>query len=499
MKNPYLLEFIVFTCGAVVMILELVGSRIVAPFIGTSIFVWTSLIGVILGSLSLGYWWGGKLADKKPSWRLFSLIIFTPAVFISATAFSNLLVLQVLQSLFTDIRIEAIIAALILFAPASILLGMVSPYAARLKLTDMTTAGSTVGSLYAISTIGSITGTFLAGFFLISFLGSTTILYALAFTLVIVSLLASIHVLTSMRIGFMVFILFYIVYSHSVMSVFAADGFKDIDTNYNRVWIINTLDPYTNKPIKLLRINDESSSAVYVNSDDLVFPYTKFYHLAQHFKPEINHALMIGGAAYSYPKEFLKRYPNSRIDVVEIDPQLTEIAKQEFNLQDNPRLTVYHEDARVFLNKTDKKYDVIYGDAFKSRVTPFQLATKEAVARMFDVLHENGVAIVNFIGTLEGDKSRFIQAEYATYSSVFPQVYLFPVQDPDNPHFNQNIVLIALKSQTIPAFTSSNEELNNCLSHLWRNDFTTNLPVLTDNFAPIEHYAADFSTYTVTK
>jgi len=184
-----LLELVVFICGAVVMIFEIVGSRILGPYIGTSIFVWTSLIGIILASLSLGYWFGGKMADRNPSFKQLVWIIIIAAFFIGLTISGKEDLLGLLSRQFTGIRMQAVISTIILFAPASVFLGMVTPYAVRLKIKDVKSSGRTVGNLYAISTIGSIIGTFLAGFVLIPFLGSTNILVLIAALLIITALL----------------------------------------------------------------------------------------------------------------------------------------------------------------------------------------------------------------------------------------------------------------------------------------------------------------------
>ena len=169
--KKYSLEIIVFVSGAVVMVYELVGSRIFAPYLGTSLVVWTSLIGVILGSLSLGYWWGGRLADKKPQAQILAFVLLGAAFFVGSTVFFQASVLFYLQEVFTDLRFSSILGAVVLFAPASVLFGMVSPYTVKLKLEKLSLSGATVGQLYAISTIGSIVGTFAGGFFLVPFLG----------------------------------------------------------------------------------------------------------------------------------------------------------------------------------------------------------------------------------------------------------------------------------------------------------------------------------------
>src|SRR4030042_2038573 len=197
--KKFLLEIVVFVSGASVMILEITGSRVLAPYLGTSIFVWTSLIGIVLGSLSLGYWWGGKLADKKPSYKIFSLIIFVAASMIGMIAFVKLFVLVFLQLVISDIPTRAVISTLILFAPANVVLGMVSPYAVKLKIKSITKAGTTVGNLYAVSTIGSIAGTFLAGFLLISYLGNTKILLFLSIVLVLTSIVVTFTSFTSLK------------------------------------------------------------------------------------------------------------------------------------------------------------------------------------------------------------------------------------------------------------------------------------------------------------
>lgn len=487
--SKYILEITIFVCGAVVMIFELVGSRVFGPYLGTSIFVWTSLIGVILGSLSLGYYLGGKIADKKPNLNSLSLIIFLSALFIGFTIIFKDPILSLLLTNIKDIRISSFIAALILFAPTSILLGMVSPYAAKLKLDSLKTSGTTVGNLYAISTLGSIAGTFLAGFYLIPHFGTNKLLIILSITLILVSLLLSLKKLINIKIIFLVVMIAGLFAFNNYNNIFLKKGLIDIDTAYNRIWIYDHVDARTNKLVKTMGINNENHSSMFLDNDELVNEYTKYYHLAKHFNPDFKTTLMFGGAGYSYPKDFLKQYPDATIDVVEIDPKVTELAQEYFNLKTNPRLAIYHEDGRVYLNNTSKKYDVIFGDAFGSRYSlPYQLTTQEAVREQYDILNDDGVVIVNTISSVSGEKGKFLRAEYATYKSVFPQVYLFPVADKDNGDEDQNIMLIALKNEKIPQFNSPDPVLNEYLQHLWVKQIDTDTPIITDDFAPVEYY-----------
>lgn len=187
--KKFTLEIVAFFCGAVVMAFEIVGSRMLGPYVGTSMFAWTSIIGVILLSLSVGYFWGGRIADMRPRADILSLFIFISALFIIITLVVKEYVLEILLRSIDNIHIVSVIASLVLFAIPSILLGMVSPFAVRIKMKSLEKSGSTVGNLYAISTVGSIVGVFLAGFFLIPTLKITNILMLLAIVLISVSML----------------------------------------------------------------------------------------------------------------------------------------------------------------------------------------------------------------------------------------------------------------------------------------------------------------------
>lgn len=182
------LEVTVFICGAVVMAYEIIGSRMLGPYVGTSMFVWTSIIGVILLSLSLGYMWGGNIADYKPRADVLSMYIFIAGLFIILSTFIKDLLLDFLLNSISNVKVVSIISSILLFTVPSVLLGMVSPFAARIKMKSIEKSGSTVGNLYAISTVGSIIGVFLAGFYFIPTFKITNILLLLAIVLIATSL-----------------------------------------------------------------------------------------------------------------------------------------------------------------------------------------------------------------------------------------------------------------------------------------------------------------------
>lgn len=487
MKNS-ILALVVFLCGAMVMVYEIVGSRVVGPYVGTSLFVWTSLIGVILLSLSMGYWIGGYLADKWPEARILAWIILLSALLVLLTTLLKERVLTYLVGHFTDLRVNSVIGAIVLFAPAALLLGMVSPYAVRLSMKEVSGSGKTVGRLYAISTIGSIAGTFAAGFWLIPAMGHKNVLFLVTF---ILSACAMMIFVSGRKIpGSVAGILFMLLLSWFFFkSVTRTYAYIDTDSSYNRILIYDSKDYETGKDIKILRINDERSSAIFRDSSGIVFRVLKYYHLVSHFNPGFKHTLMIGGSGYSYPMDFLSRFPDAHIDVVEIDPMLTELAKIHFGLKDHPRLRIFHEDGRTFLNQSTARYDAIFMDAYKSQLTvPYQLTTLEAVEKMYQMLNPEGLVMANIISCLDNKRNHFLAAELATYKAVFPQVVLLAVKSKTQADLLQNFMLIAVKSTQEISFENEDQELDSYLQNVIHHTFPP-IPVLTDDYAPVEFYA----------
>ena len=413
------------------MVFEIIGSRILSPFIGTSTYIWTSLIGVILASLSLGYWAGGRLADRRPDARLLGAVIFTAAGLIALTLLIKDIFLSAVSSASMALELKAVIAAVFLFAPASVCLGVVTPFAVRLKTTAVDQTGRTVGRLYALSTIGSIVGTFGAGFFLLPFVGSVRTLYIIAGALIILSLLLVPFAFSRANIAVVILLVLGIAATEGQTYLLRQEsGLYDIDTEYSRVQVFRSKDPATGRPIQALATDPYFvQSAAFLDSDELVLAYGPYYHLMRHFNPGFKRTLMIGGAGYSFPREYLRQYPAAEIDVVEIDRGMTQIARDHFRLTDNERLNLIHEDGRMYVNRAPTgSYDVVLMDAFGSLFSvPHHLTTLEAVTNIHRVLADDGVVIFNLGSALAGDASLFFQAEFATYRQVFAHVYVFKV------------------------------------------------------------------------
>lgn len=489
--KKYTLELIVFFSGAVVMILELVGARIMAPYLGTSIVVWTGLIGIVLASLSAGYSIGGKFADQGPTMNRLSIIILASGLLIAFSTMIHIPVLSMLMKSGLGIYINVILATTILFGPPSIGLGMITPYAVKMKIKSLETSGSAVGRMYALSTIGSIVGTFLSGFVLVAFFASTNILFFLAISMGLLSLLAAQKPATLVKYMLVLAGILGIAAVSSYRSMAQESGFYDIDSKYNRIQVFQGIEQDSGRMVRVASTSPERyQSAIYVDDPtELILEYTKYFRLIKHFNPEIESALMLGGGAYSFPKYYLQALPEAHMDVVELDPAFTRVAREHFFLEDDPRLNIIHMDARSYLNSEPGKFDAIIADVFSgSYYIPFQMTTVEAIEYMYKALNPGGVVLMNIICAAEGKNSRYFQAQFQTFEQIFPQVFAFLVDDVDKPEINQNIIIAALKSDNQAVFTNQDPELNRMLKNLWTGNFQRKLPLLTDNFAPVDRY-----------
>lgn len=488
MKNANtVLYTTVFICGVTGMILEIIGSRVLSPYFGSSIYVWTCLIGILLASLSAGYYLGGKYADSNADYRQLSTFILLASFFVWITASFNEVFLDFLTSRETGLRFSVTVSILLLFSPANVFLGMVTPYTVRLSLRSLKSTGSITGRIYAISTVGSIIGTFLSGYVLIAIIGHREILFLTSLILLSVSILLSPKKLIILKLFFAAVVALQIIsYRNSFLHKYTGD--VSIDTQYQNVRI--SVKEYNGRKVMYLYSNRGKQSAVFADSDELVLAYLKYFKLAGYFNKNIHKTLMIGGGGYSFPQYFLRQNPYVLMDVVEIDPGITEIAKKYFHLHDDDRLRIYHEDGRVFINKTANNYDAIFMDAFFHSTPPFQMVTEEAVKGIHRILNADGVVLVNIVASLDGEGSMLFKSIYKTYRSVFKNVYVFPVNTMDKSE-KQNIMLVALKTDNVPVFDYSDDDYGEYLSHLWKEFIITENSVnLIDDFAPVENLSS---------
>jgi len=492
--KKYTPAFAIFLAGTCTMIFEISGSRLMGPYFGTSIFVWTSIIGTIMAGLSLGYWLGGIVSLRRSDGIVFGWILLLAGIFILITVVGHDYVLRRIIKYLPEFRIKTLIAAVSLFGAASLFLGMILPYGAKLVTDNVLTSGASVGTLYALSTAGSIAGTFLAGFILLPEFGFVKVILTSAGCLLLMGLIVLIPLkkplpLMASGLSLIALLLFWYRAGHKTTE------YVDIDTQYNRVIVYETTDTKTGRPLRILQINDEKSSAMFTDKDDdLAFEVLKYYRLAEHFNPGFKNSLMIGGSGYAFPKDYLRRNPEATIDVVEIDPGLTDIAHKYFNLPEDSRLKIFHEDGRTYINKCKKKYDVVFMDAYKSMLTvPYQLTTHEAISRISDILKDDGAVYANIISTLNDKNNFFLRSEIATYKSFFPKVLIFAVQyphpDENEKNYFQNFLLVGLKSAKHASLIEPNPELAFYLSRQYTGNLSYEGDILTDEYAPVEYFA----------
>jgi protein-L-isoaspartate O-methyltransferase len=268
---------------------------------------------------------------------------------------------------------------------------------------------------------------------------------------------------------------------------------EDKDSQYSRIRIARCPSP--RGPVVHLILGDLFQSAILEeHPGELLGDYLRFFRLDAHFHPSPRRVLLLGGGGYTFARDFLARLPDARLDVVEIDPAVTDLARRHFGLQDDPRLTIIHGDARTFLNESRaEKYDVILVDVFGSGGMPAHLTTREVVESLHAALSEEGVLILNTKGVLAGDAGRFIRAEHATLASVFPQVHLFPLTDLSRADAFKNrltptIMMVAFKGRAAPRLTSEDPEVNAFPTRRWTGEVARDVPMLTDDYAPVEYY-----------
>lgn len=482
--KKYKLEITVFLCGAIGMILELVAARVLSPYVGSSNLIWTTIIGVMLTSMSLGYWIGGKFADKKPEIGILSNFILLGAIFTSLIPIMETILVENLIKISGNLVVIAFIAATVIFGIPSFVLAIVSPYAVKLKDKQLEEVGKISGKTSSLSTIGSIVGTFLAGFCLIPTFGVRTIVLGVTITLTIISIalypnknkkyIAFITVLTICLIGFCAL-------GKVLFEKQHPEIIKDVDSEYSRIWVLQAKNE--NTTFKTLQVDTGRESYINEKTGEMGAGYLYFYDLMEYFNKNSNSTLMIGGAAYTYPMHYLKKYPEKTIDVVEIDEKMTQLAKEEFGLDtQNKNLKIYHQDGRSFLNTTQNKYDCILIDAFKGLNAPFELTTAQAMIKAKNCLNENGIVITNIISSLEGKEAEFLEYEYATYKKIFDDVKIFQVQ-PLKKDITQNLILVGIKGKT--NLDKTKQEQYKQLLENEVKDFTTDKQIVTDNYAPI--------------
>lgn len=470
-------ELVAFLTGFSLLVLEITGGRLIAPYFGSSIYIWTAVIGVILGALAAGTVIGGQRADTGQPLVIIRNTALFAAITVAVMGIVQQPILASLASANLDLRLSATLAALLLFALPSYLIGVVGPNLAKLNVTSLEVAGRSVGRIEAASTIGSIAGTFAAGYFLLGWFGSRSVVFGVATLLLIVALL--IGAKPRKAPGALVWVGAAVVALGLASSNYNASGvLADIDTSYARYTVFEAYLGVT--PVRALATDGLAyqSGISLTNPDQPVFPYIKnFYDITLDRNPQS--VLVIGGGSFTFPT-ILNRADGPAalrtVDVVEIDPALTDIARRYFFYEPSSLVNVINQDGRAFLNRSNNQYDIVFMDAFSSLSPPFQLTTTEAVARIADALTARGTAVVNIIGNYDSGNGEYLRSVVATYKTQFKNVDVYQSDPALALSSRQNFIVVASNQQA---------SLNDVLGSQPLSVNNGGL-VLTDDFAPIE-------------
>jgi len=416
-----------FVTGAIILILEVLGFRLLAPYFGLSVYVSGSLIGIILTSLSLGYYLGGKIADKWPDEKIIYYSIFASAAYLTAIYFLYSLILKFFQDL--GIITGTIISTIVIFAIPMTLLSIVSPYLIKLLGTHEK-LGQSSGAIFSISTIGSILGSFLGTFVLIPELGSNrTLLLCIILTYVIPIFGLSLHNMKYVLLAVFLPVLF-----------FRQHKERDSTMIYETESFYNVIRIYEQNGLRSMMLNNPAWRQSY-RPTVLLNSYREYFNLAP-ILTKVDSVLILGMSGGTSVHELRYFFDTLSIDAVEIDPKVVELAKKYFDIKEDNRLSIYTEDAKTFLTTNDKQYDFIEIDLFQGGPEiPFYTATKEFFQQTHEHTSANGLIMMNVIGTLQKKGLEKLVYRIAdTVSEVFDSVYLFPEE--------WNTLVIATKNTT---------------------------------------------------
>ena len=416
--KPYV---IVFTASGCTLIIEIVAGRILAPTIGVSLYTWTSIIGIVLAGISVGNYIGGRLADRYPSPSTVGLILLAGGV----TSLGILPVDHFVSDRFLALPIipRIVMLTVVLFLVPAVILGMVTPVVIKLRLADLAETGNVVGKMYAVSTAGSILGTFLTGFVLVQLFGTRLVI--LIVSLVLIAMAIAFGNLWRVRLPTAVLGVAFVAVLGVSFIWDALDSGCEKESNYYCIKV--RARDIEDREVRVLYLDALVHS--YVDNDDPLFlhySYEKVFGdlatMMAHNDPELD-TLFIGGGGYTMPKFMEELFPGTNLEVVEIDPEVTQVAHEYLALPPDTSIVTYPEDARTKLQQLPKgKYEFVVGDAFNDVSVPYHLTTLEFNEMVRGLLSDDGVYAINVVDRMYS--GRFLRSVVNTLQQSFQHVYV---------------------------------------------------------------------------
>jgi spermidine synthase len=526
-------NIVVFIASFCTLVIELVAGRIMAPYVGVSLYTWTSIIGVVLAGISIGAYLGGRIADRYPrSSTLGWLLFFSGLGAFSISPLTNLIGGAQFQ---TSLMSRILLITTIVFFVPSCLLGMISPVVVKLTLNNLDKTGNVVGKIYAFSTLGSILGTFATGFYLISWMGTRYILVTVGIILIISALIFGGFFRRKKAFTLFLFFLFlsallpligfYVYATTNPEEIsFPTSPIESIKQSYTlafkppleeETYLFKESDYYTIKLKKSIKGSNGNSLESLV-LDHLVHSYTDLkdpfyleYEYIQMYeemvrwqakKRESFKNLFLGGGGYTFPRFIEATYPKAEIHVVEIDPEITRMVKKHLGVSTNTKIRTFNEDGRWFVMNCKEKetYDFIFGDAFNDLSIPYHLTTKEFAMLLKSLLKPDGLLLANVIDSFK--KGAFMPSYIRTLEEVFGKgnVHLLTLSsDYDHIGISTFVVVASPQKLDMDDFVKKVKAMiGEMTSHVMPQDQLQEFlkdrysVILTDDYVPVDNLIA---------
>ncbi len=484
--NKFLIFLIAGWSGFYVMSIELLSGRILAPYFGSSIYVWGGVITVFMVALSIGYLIGGRLSIKQPSLRNLSLFLLSAATATIPIVILNEFALDHIFSLIQDPRYGSVVSTTLLFFLPTTILGMVSPYSVRLLVNEYKYSGHYTGLLFFVSTFGSAAGTILTSFYLVLYLEINSIIWimiGISIAICIIAMAYGAKIINKTAASML-----------CMLIVFGISGFANAGTIihkekslYRDIIVYEDGETRCMRFTRLIRYSAPQTCVSLKNRDHLVLSYSKMMLGALYLYPNPQKILIVGVGGGTLPKTLSSMFPTAEIHAIEIDPAVIIVAKKYFDFKPGGNITVFEEDGRVFVKRANNKgfkYDLVLLDAYDHEYIPEHLLTKEFLEEVKRIILPGGVLAAN-----TWSASRLYDYESVTYASVFGKFF--------NLKTNNRVIII--KQDGLPSMDvikKNSDALDDKLKRYgveanWllplfstKRDWRTDVRVLTDQYSP---------------
>ena len=485
--------FTIFISSAILLVLEIVAGRLIAPYVGVSIYSWTSIIGVILAGLSLGNWLGGRWADRGGNETGVGIVLLLAAIFSFASLLMLTLVAPVLQNSQLDLISASFLYVLTMFFVPAVLLGIITPLLTTLALRLDTRIGHIVGRMHALAALGSILGTFITGYWLVQYFGTRMVIMGSAVCLVVLAT----PFLRKIRIVQIVILIVMGVGTVAVTQV--RNGFSNPcqwETNYFCLRVVDA-SSYEYGTAKALILDHLMHGINHKKKPELLIsPYVHAMDeiVRIHFNAQKDSRLryfFAGGGAYTQPRAVKAMYPQAHVTVAELDHQVTAVAQQALYVNTNA-MQVIHHDARAVLQTTQDHYDVVVTDAYHDISVPYHMVTQEFAQAVKRKLSPEGLYLINIIDIFPDAK--LVKSLVKTLQLEFRYVDVWLEEVPEQVT-RITYVISVQNSRPLPEMINSQRgferrwrRVNDAL--LAKGTSIQDLPILTDDYVPVERLLA---------